>query len=112
MRPVVEYIDKNWRAGDTVLVSGGGETFAYYAQVYGLSAGEPLGDTRHQIIYYERFVRDMDTLAGNDRVWIIFAYFEKSPNYTKYLRYLGSHAKVEDTFQVGYARAYLCDLNP
>jgi hypothetical protein len=110
MRAAVEFIGKNWQDGDTVLVSGGGETFAYYALSEGLNARDTLIDTSHRIIRYRTFMEDLETLKDRDRVWIVFANFEKGGDYTRYASYIGKHSRIEKVFQTGNARVYLSDL--
>jgi hypothetical protein len=112
MRAAVEFIARNWKEGDTVLVSGGGETFSYYNTSQGLNAKDTLIDNNHRIIRWGTFILDLGKLADRDRVWIVFAHFEKGDTYARYARYIGRKTRVENIFQVGYARVYLYDLNP
>ena len=111
MRAAVEYIGNNWKPGDAVLVSGGGETFAYYASSQGLKTGYTLIDTSHRIIRYRLFMEDLEVLAGRGAcAWIVFAHFEKNGDYARYDSYIGKHASVQDMFQTGYARVDLCSI--
>jgi Dolichyl-phosphate-mannose-protein mannosyltransferase len=112
MRPVVEYIRENIRKGDAIFVSGGGETFAYYAGSYGLDTGQVVVENSHRIVRYGIYVRDLKAMTGQDRVWVVFAHFEEGRATARYTRYLDINGKITNTFQRGYSRAYLFNLNP
>ncbi len=112
MRPVVDFMSRKWNPGDAVLVSGGGETFEYYFSTAGLHASDKIIDTKHRLIRFRFFVDDLEKLKGKDRVWIVFSHFGTGPEYSRYIKYLDKHAQPVDKFQMGYARAYLYDLNP
>jgi hypothetical protein len=112
MRPAVEFIGKNSKAGDAFLVSGGGESFAYYSSTVGLNIGDMLIDGTHRIIRYHIFIEDLQKFAGRDRVWVVFAHFEKGADYTRYAKYIGRHANIEAEFHTSIVRVYLCDIYP
>jgi hypothetical protein len=113
MRTVVEYLRGNLRAGDSVFVSGGGETFAYYAGSYELHPASTRVNNSHRVVRYYVYMDTLAKYAGQDRVWIIFAHFEEnSHEYERYAKYLNRVGEVKDMFQAGYARAYLCKFDP
>lgn len=111
LRPVMEHIREDWRPSDIVYISGGGQASYYYAGYYGLDRGQVIMKTEHRIISWRKFRRVMGGLAGNDRVWVVFAHFEspKNERYVKFLHHIGS---VRDVFVSQDARALLVDLNP
>ncbi len=113
MRIVVEYLQEHMRPGDSVFVSGGGETYAYYAGSYGLRPASTLVNTNHRIVRYFEYMSTMARYAGYERVWIVFAHYEDdSPAYERYVKYLNRVGVVRDSFRVGFARAYLCKFDP
>lgn len=117
MRAVVEYMSARWNEGDRVYVSGGGETFQYYATSYGLQPAALRVDNGHRIARYFNYVQDLQAYVGKDRVWIVFANFDthsklsnkKSARYEKYLNRVGL---IQDRYRAGYARVYLCKFDP
>ncbi len=113
MRPVVEYMSKNWTSSDIVFVSGGGDTFQYYAQSYGLQPAMRVVENSHRIVRFYQYRRRVQAFAGRERVWIVFAYFEEQGfQYQKYAKYLNRVGTIQDSFQAGFARAYLCKFDP
>ncbi len=113
MRAVVEYLVKNVQAGDSIFVSGGGETYAYYAGSYGLRPASTRVNNNHRIARYFEYMRTMAGYAGKDRVWIVFAHYEgDSHQYERYVKYLNRVGEIRDSFQAGFARAYLCKFDP
>ena len=111
LRPVIEHVVKNYRAGDTIYVSGGGQIFTYYAETYGLNTNNVIFRNTHRIVGRWAFENDLKTLAGRNRVWVIFAHFE-DPNIQSYTRDLHQDAKILDTFQSWDARTYLINIHP
>ena len=107
MRAIVQSVQKDWKSGDGILVSGGGETFAYYAESLGLKTGMTIIDANHRIIRYRAYLEYLDRLSANQRVWVIFAHFEEDPSYTRYSDYLSKQGSIESLVRAGYARAYL-----
>ena len=113
MRPVVEYITAKWNEGDMVYVSGGGETFQFYADSYGLVPARTRVDNAHRIARYSTYMGDMKTFAGQDRVWVVFARFEEqSYQNQRYVKYLNRVGEIKDSFDTGSARVYLCTFDP
>jgi hypothetical protein len=110
MRAVVEYVGSKWQQGDSFFVSGGGETFAYYAGSYGLDIRSAKVDNSHRIVRWGEYKDDLAALEGRDRVWVIFAHFEQSAEYTQYTDYLDRHAVILDSLKANYARLYLCNI--
>jgi hypothetical protein len=107
MRGVVQHVERNWMAGDGILVSGGGETFAYYSESFGLEPGTIIVDTSHRIIRYRAYLDYLDSLAVSPRVWVIFAHFQEDPSYTRYSDYLEKQGAIDHVEMVGFARVYL-----
>jgi hypothetical protein len=114
MRPAVEYIAKNWKQSDIVFLSGGGETLEYYATSYGLPINKDnaIIEIDNRLVHWDTYTKDLDRLSGKDRVWIVFSHFENTADYLQYSQYLYDHGKVNNTFQAGYTRLFLCDFNP
>ena len=111
MRPVMQYVVKNWKVGDTFYISGGGQIFNYYAEIYGLNTNNVILRNSHRIVGRWTFENDLKTLAGRNRVWLIFARFE-DPNIQSYIRDIHQDATITDTFQSWDARAYLINIYP
>ena len=111
LRPVIDHVVKNYRAGDTIYVSGGGQIFNYYAEIYGLNTNNVILRNSHRIVGRWTFENDLKTLAGRNRVWVIFAHFE-DPNIQSYIRDIHQDAKIMDTFQSWDARTYLINIHP
>ena len=107
MRGLVQHVQENWNDGDGILVSGGGETFAYYSESLGLKPGAIIIDTNHRIIRYQSYLDYLDRLSANGRVWVIFAHFEDDPSYTRYSDYLEKQGVVDHAEIIGFARLYL-----
>ena len=74
--------------------------------------GQVVVENSHRIVRYGIYVQDLKAMTGQDRVWVVFAHFEEGRATARYTRYLDMNGKIMNTFQRGYARAYLCDLNP
>jgi Dolichyl-phosphate-mannose-protein mannosyltransferase len=111
MRPVMQYIVKNRKADDTFYVSGGGQIFNYYAEIYGLNTNNVILRNSHRVVGRWTFENDLKSLAGKNRVWVIFTYFE-APNIQSYIRDIHQDATITDTFQSWDARAYLINVYP
>jgi hypothetical protein len=107
MRGLVQHVQQNWQDDDAVLVSGGGETFAYYSESLGLHPGITIVDANHRIIRYRLYLDYLDRLSGHSRVWVIFAHFEQDPSYTRYSDYLEKQGTVDQLKTLGFARLYL-----
>lgn len=113
MRILVEHMSRNWTTADSVFVSGGGETFQYYAESYGLRPASLTIQNSHRIVHFYLYRRELQQYAGRERVWVVFAHFEEqSFQHQRYVKYLNRVGEIQDSFQAGFARAYLCNFDP
>jgi hypothetical protein len=113
MRPIVQYVLQHAEADDAFFVSGGGETFQYYAGSYGLHPQQLQINTNHRIVRYYAYQRLLKGFAGKDRVWVVFAYFEgEGYQYQRYAKHLNRVGEIKDLYEVGHSRVYLVQLDP
>ena len=113
IRPIVEYLSQNKRNSDMIYVYYFLQpAFKYYAPFYGFKDSDYRVGIKAQS-EPEKYLKDIDTLIGNARVWFVFS---ASPRRAKvneelyYLAYLNKIGKKIDEFRVPGAAVYLYDL--
>jgi hypothetical protein len=113
IRPIVEYVSQNKRSTDILyLYYGAKPAFLYYAPFYGFK------DSDFRVGVYarsepEKYLRDIDTLRGNARVWFVFSHnynWGKIDEKMHYLTHLNKIGKKIDEFSAPSAVVYLYDL--
>jgi hypothetical protein len=125
IKPVLEYIKKNWQDGDIMYVHYRAHpVFEYYRERYnfnvddyvvGIYAGDRDDIWAFSVDYLRVYTKDLDQLRGNRRVWFLFIYtpmLNKGINeevfFTYYLNTIG---KQIDSFKSIGAAVYLYDLS-
>jgi hypothetical protein len=73
VKPILEYVQENWREGDVLYVHyDTRDAFRYYAPRYGFSPGEyHLGPCAR--FAPQRYLEALGELRGHPRVWVLFA---------------------------------------
>lgn len=113
IRPIVEYVSQNKRNSDVIYVHHSSQpAFKYYAPFYGFK------DSDYRVgvsarIKPEKYLNDIDTLKGKDRVWFVFGHLlsaNKIDERLYYLIYLNRIGKKIDEFSAPGAVVYLYDL--
>lgn len=87
IKPTMEYLQENYRQGDQIYVYYYTEpAFRFYAPRFGFEREEYLAGEKHQD-HPEAYLRELDSLAGNKRVWLIFThvYFRGDFNERDYM---------------------------
>ena len=87
IKPTMEYLRENYREGDIIYVYYYTEpAFRFYAPKFGFERDEYIAGEKHQD-NPEAYLRELDTLVGNKRVWLIFShvYFTRDFNERDYM---------------------------
>lgn len=113
IRPIMEYVNHNKRSTDIVyLYYGAKPAFLYYAPFYGFKGSDfRVGVSARS--EPEKYLKDIDTLRGNARVWFVFSHnynWGKVDEKMYYLVYLNKIGNKIDEFDVPGAAVYLYDL--
>jgi hypothetical protein len=79
IRPSMSVLQESWRPGDVLYVSYGAvPAFEFYAPEYGLSDVDYVSNARQDYQTPEKIVRQLDSLKGRSRVWILLSHvYEK-----------------------------------
>jgi hypothetical protein len=79
IRPSMGILRESWRSGDAIYVSNGAvPAFEFYAPEYGLSDVDYLSNLQDDYKNPENIARQLDTLNGKSRVWILLSHvYEK-----------------------------------
>ena len=119
VKPVMEYVEHHMAPNDIVYVYHGARpSFNYYASFYGLTGDNVLtGLDLADAPALTQFYKQIDRLAGNDRVWILFSHIVDCGGCTGnmasfYIQYLDQFGKSIDHFGASGAEVFLYDLNP
>lgn len=121
IRPVMEYIAENRQPGDILYVFPRTDpVFHYYASFYGLDTGDVLVGVDHpgKRAMLENYMGDVDSLAGEPRVWFLFSEIidcvdcEGEDTQPFYLAFVDEYGTMIDSFNGSGANAYLYDLKP
>jgi hypothetical protein len=115
IKPTMEYMQENYREGDIIYVYYYTEpAFRFYAPKFGFEKDDYIAGEKHQD-HPEAYLRELDALAGNDRVWLIFThvYFRGDFNERDYmLAYLDGIGDKIREYRVPHTAVnlYLYDL--
>jgi hypothetical protein len=113
IKPVLAWVRDNRQPGDVVYLYYGAQyPMQYYATRYGFAPGDYTSGkiSRRNP---ERYLRDLDALAGNPRVWIVFSHpttkrgLDEERYFLDHLDRLGTRV---DELRVDGASGYLYDL--
>lgn len=75
IRPSMRVLQESWRPGDAIYVSNGAvPAFEFYAPVYGLSDVDYLSNARDDYQDRANITRQLDSLNGNSRVWVLLSH--------------------------------------
>jgi hypothetical protein len=120
IKPIMKYIEENRKQGDVIYIHYRSVTaFTYYAPFYHLNseniiAGVDRQDPKKAI---SRFIEDVKSLKGNDRVWFVLSEVvecgdcEGNPSQF-FINYIDENGTLIDSVQATNSGAYLYDLNP
>lgn len=120
IKPIMKYIEENRKRGDVIYIHYRSVTaFTYYAPFYHLDseniiAGVDRQDPKKAI---GRFIEDVKSLKGNDRVWFVISEVvecgdcEGDPSQF-FIDYIDENGTMIDSVLSANSGAYLYDLNP
>jgi hypothetical protein len=120
VRPVIQYVGENRKPDEIVYVFHAGESaFQYYAPLYNLETDKViygLSSPRKKLVL-EGFYDDVESLQGEDRVWLIFSNIYdcgdcEGDMQEFYVDYLNRFGVMLEQFNAPRANAYLYDLDP
>ncbi|HJS19123.1 MAG TPA: glycosyltransferase family 39 protein, partial [Anaerolineales bacterium] len=79
IHPAMQFLDDTWKDGDIVFVTHGAvPAFEYYAPAYGLTGIPYLSSQRQDYQQPERILKQLDSLLGRRRAWILMSHvYEK-----------------------------------
>jgi hypothetical protein len=97
LKPVMSYLQSNWRRGDRVYVySGASVPFAFYSRDYGFRDADYRVGHDHQGNSRCDF-EELDTFRGSHRVWVVFTH-APYPERDDILHYLDTIGMRRDAF--------------
>lgn len=113
LRPVLQYVDKNYRAGDAVYVYYAScNAYRYYAHRFGYDHDYTVGtESREE---WSRYYYELKRLRGNQRVWIVMSHIATAHGVDEeklFVSYLNMLGEQKDAFPASGAAAYLYDLS-
>ena len=110
IRPTMAYLKENYRKGDLIYVYYYTEpAFRFYAPKFGFASEQYIAGTRHQD-NPESYLREIDKLDGNKRVWIIFSHVYERGDFSErdyMLDYLNSIGNKTKEYRVPRTSVYL-----
>jgi len=115
IEPTMEYLRENYREGDKIYVYYFTEpAFRFYAPKFGFERDDYIAGEKHQDDP-EAYLRELDMLAGNKRVWLIFSHIYVSDDFNErdyMLAYLDSMGERIREYRVPRTSVslYLYDL--
>ena len=84
IRPSMAFLQESWRPEDGLYVSNGAITaFEYYAPMYGLSQARYISNTRDDYKDPARIARQIETLKGKPRVWVLMSHVYERGNFNE-----------------------------
>lgn len=112
LRPVVEYVDANYREGDVLYIYYASfNAYQYYAYRFGYKHSYFVGvESRDN---WQQYYYDLEKMKGNQRVWVVMSHIatwhgvDEEKLLVSYLDMLG---KQKDVLRVSGAAVYLYDL--
>ena len=116
VRPVMQYVARQWRAGDSLWVYyGAGQAFAYYNRMLGIAGDVRIGECNRA--NPREYLRDVDSVRGRPRAWILFShsYLGERRLLVEYLDAIGRRldefrAPADDTSTLA-GQVFLYDLS-
>jgi hypothetical protein len=120
LRPVMQHLSDNWKAGDALWVYyGAGQAFGYYSRLFPINGDIRIGDCDRT--EPREYLRQIDVERGKRRVWILMSHtsagfrFDERRLLNSYLDTIGTrldefHAPAEDT-SPQRAAVFLYDLS-
>ncbi|MBT9316598.1 glycosyltransferase family 39 protein [Leptothoe spongobia] len=121
IRPVIEYIQTHWQENDKLYIyQRGNLQFLFYTDRYGYRPDDYILGIGHLDNYdgrgvsaqeRERYLRDLDQLRGNPRVWVLFSHASIDEENDLVLGYLNCLGKLSDSYQDIGAFVNLYDLS-
>jgi hypothetical protein len=114
IKPVMRYVQQNRKDGDTFYLYYGAEyAFKYYSEHFGFDNEDLIVgvDSRYK---WQNYVKDMNNLRGNRRVWFLFSHVSKKRGVDEekfFLSHLDSIGKQMDHFKRVGSSVYLYDLS-
>jgi hypothetical protein len=112
LRPVVEYVDANYREGDVLYIYYASfNAYQYYAYRFGFKHSYFVGvESRDN---WQQYYHDLEKMKGNQKVWVVMSHIatwhgvDEEKLLVSYLDMLG---KQKDVLRVSGAAVYLYDL--
>lgn len=112
LRPVVEYVDANYREGDVLYI--------YYASFNAYQYYAYRSDFEHDYVVgieardnWGQYYYDLSAMKGNRRVWVIMSHIETwhgTDEEMLFVSYLDMLGKQKDVLRTSGAAGYLYDL--
>ena len=113
IKPVMNYLTQNYQNGDVLyLYHSSWPAFEYYAKRYGFEGVERLVGVEARF-NWPNYVKDLKSLNGNERVWILFSHLWNKGGVDEekfFLFVLDGIGKQVDSFKREGASVYLYDL--
>lgn len=112
VKPVIEYVLKNQESSDKIyLYYRIKHQFDYYQDL--LDFSKPKYLIRGSRLNKDKYIKDLENLTGNDRVWFLFSYTLETSKQEKefFLEQLDKRGIQLDSFERHGASAYLYKLS-
>ncbi|MGL5875105.1 MAG: glycosyltransferase family 39 protein [Xenococcaceae cyanobacterium] len=120
IKPVMNYVRERDKPNDVLYVFQRGiYQFKYYASMYGYREGDYIRGVEDLDKYdgkklseqeWLRYKQDLDSLRGNDRVWLLFSHSHVNAENEKIKSYLDEIGKQIDFYEDKGAYVYLYNL--
>jgi hypothetical protein len=111
IRPSMSVLQESWRPGDAIYVSNGAvPAIEFYAPLYGLSGTEYLSNARDDYKNPGNIARQLDSLKGRSRVWVLLSHVYEKGNFNEkdfILDDLQRKGRIKREFRVPATSVYL-----
>jgi hypothetical protein len=111
VRPSMEYLQAEWRDGDSMYVTNGGvPAFEYYAPIHELEGVSYTSSNRDDYEYPNAILEQIGSLEGNNRVWVLMSHVYEKGNFNErdfLLDYLKQHGTKKREFREPGTSVYL-----
>jgi hypothetical protein len=111
IRPSMRVLQESWRPGDAIYVSNGAvPAFEFYAPLYELSGMEYLSNTRDDYRDSDKIARQLDSLKGKPRVWVLLSHVYERGDFNEkdfILDDLRRNGRIKREFRVPGTSVYL-----
>ena len=111
IRPSMGMLQESWRPGDVLYVSYGARpAFEFYAPRYGLSGVDYLSNAREDYQNPESISRQLASLKGKSRVWILLSHIYEKGDFNEkdlILNALQMNGRIKREFRVPGTSVYL-----